>query len=215
MDEAVNYNRFLLEEVARWASGAERVLDFGAGNGRFAIGLHEMGRRVGAVEPDPELRATIAAAGVSAYPGLAAVPAGDYDAAYTINVLEHIDDDLAVLRELFERLVPGGGLFVYVPAFNILFSGNDARVGHLRRYRRDTLTAVVRDAGFEVEAVHHVDSIGFVAGLAYRLFGDRDGDLNVGAVKLYDAAVFPVSRAIDRITGGAIGKNLLLTARRP
>jgi SAM-dependent methyltransferase len=213
MEEAVRYNRFLISELARWAEGLRSVLDFGAGNGRFALALRERGVEVTAIEPDPLLAESIRARGVPAVAGLEALAEGRVDGVYSINVLEHLEDDRAVLGAFRGRLGSGGRLFLYVPAFPILFSANDARVGHLRRYRRRELVARVREAGFAVESARHVDSLGFAAGLGYRLFGRRDGGLDPAKVRLYDALVFPVSRRLDLLCDRFVGKNLLLRAR--
>jgi SAM-dependent methyltransferase len=212
MEEAVHYNRFLISELARWAAGLHQVLDFGAGNGRFALALRERGIEVAAVEPDPVLAESIRARGVPAFAGLEELGERRVDGIYSINVLEHLEDDRSVLSAFRHRLGSGGRLFLYVPAFPILFSANDARVGHLRRYRHRELVARVREAGFEIERARHVDSLGFAAGLAYRLFGRRDGGLDPAKVRLYDAAVFPLSRRLDRLCDRFIGKNLLLRA---
>jgi SAM-dependent methyltransferase len=214
MEEAVNYNRFLLDAVASWASGARRVLDFGAGNGRFALGLRERGFEVQVVEPDPMLRQGIASQGIVAYESLEALGQQRFDGIYTINVLEHIEDEGAVLGAFREQLEPGGRLLVYVPAFGVLFSANDERVGHLRRYRKSTLLPALRAAGFAVERASYVDSIGFAAGLGYRFFGSRDGGVHPAAVQLYDTAFFPLSRGLDRVLGSFVGKNLLVRATR-
>jgi SAM-dependent methyltransferase len=214
MEEAVNYNRFLLDAVASWAGGARRVLDFGAGNGRLALGLRERGFEVQAVEPDPMLRQGIASQGIVGHESLEALGQQRFDGVYTINVLEHIEDDRAVLEAFREHLHPGGRLLVYVPAFTILFSANDERVGHRRRYRKSTLLPALRAAGFAVESASYVDSIGFAAGLGYRFFGRRDGGVSPASVQLYDAAVFPLSRRLDRVLGSFVGKNLLVCATR-
>lgn len=212
MEEAVRYNRFLISELARWAADLRSVLDFGAGNGRFAIALRERGVEVSAIEPDPLLAGSIRARGVPVYSDLEELGQRRVDGIYSINVLEHLVDDRAVLAGFRRRLAGGGGLFLYVPAFPILYSANDARVGHLRRYRRRELVARVREAGFAVESARHVDSLGFAAGLGYRLFGRRDGGLDPAKVRLYDATVFPLSRRLDRLCERFIGKNLLLRA---
>jgi len=214
MEEAVNYNRFLLDALAAWAGGIRRVLDFGAGNGRFALGLRERGFEVHAVEPDPMLREGIAAQGIVGHESLEALGQQRFDGVYTINVLEHIEDDRAVLEAFREHLHPGGRLLVYVPAFTILFSANDERVGHRRRYRKSTLLPALRAAGFAVERASYVDSIGFAAGLGYRFFGRRDGGVAPTSIQLYDAAVFPLSRRLDRVLGSFVGKNLLVCATR-
>ena len=216
MDEAVRYNRFLVDSLAHWAEGTSRLLDFGAGNGRFATALAERGFAMHAVEPDPELRAAIAARGVDARASLDDFSESErFDGIYSVNVLEHVDDDAGLLAAFHRRLVPGGRLFSYVPAFQVLFSANDERVGHLRRYRKRELVDRTRAAGFQGLRARYVDALGFPAGLWYRAFGNRDGGLDVGAVKLYDGLVFPLSRILDRLCQGFVGKNLLVEAVRP
>ena len=120
-----------------------------------------------------------------------------------------------MLPALRPRLAPGGRLLIYVPAFNLLYSANDERVGHVRRYRRAGLVELVRNAGFQVERASYVDSLGFFAALAYRFVGDPEGGLSVTSVRLYDSLLFPPSRLLDRVVGRWFGKNLLLTAVRP
>ena len=215
MEEAVRYNRFLIDALASWSEGAAALLDFGAGNGRFCMAMLERGHVMYAVEPDAQLRDRVTERGVEVREALSGFdPGTHFDGIYTINVLEHIEDDTGLLRSFCERLRPGGRLFIYVPAFELLFSANDRRVGHRRRYRRLGLVEAVRAAGFRIERASYVDSLGFFAGLAYRFFGNRDGGLDVGAVRLYDGVVFPVSRVLDRVFEGLFGKNLLVTAVR-
>lgn len=211
----MNYNRFLVAELVSFASGLGRILDFGAGNGRFAVALRERGLEVAAVEPDRVLRASIRARGVPAFAALEELGAERFDGVYCVNVLEHLPDDRAVLAALRARLAPGGRLLLYVPAFPVLFSANDARVGHLRRYRRRELLESLRAAGLAPESARYVDSIGFFAGLWYRGFGRRDGGLDPRAVRLYDRALFPLSRRLDRALGRYFGKNLLVRAALP
>ncbi len=215
MDEAVRYNAFLLGELETWARGAVPLLDFGAGNGRFSGALRERDVDVHAVEPDRTLRDKIEAKGVPTYESLDALGAQRFGGVYTLNVLEHIEDDQSVLEAFQRALRSGGKLFLYVPAFDLIFSSNDERVGHLRRYRKRPLVRQVEAAGFTIERATYVDCIGFLAALAYRLFGNSDGDLSVRAVRLYDRFLFPLSRVLDSIFGRVLGKNLLVSAFKP
>lgn len=215
MDQAVRYNRYILDRLLDWAREKRRVLDFGAGNGRFAVALEGEHFDVSAIESDPVLRERIAAQGVATHASLASVEREAFDGIYSLNVLEHIEDDEGVLEQFESCIRPGGGLLIYVPAFEVLFSSNDVRVGHVRRYRRRGLVAKLERAGFRVETARYVDSIGFAAGLAYRFFGNRDGDLNPRAVRFYDRFLFPLSCALDRIVGFSFGKNLLIVAQKP
>ncbi len=218
MEHAVRYNEFLYGLLRASIRPGSRVLDFGAGLGTLA-------RRIAAdpvlavgdlvcVEPDDALRARLVTSGLAAR-RLLEDGKGEFDFAYTFNVLEHIEDDRAALAALFRALKPGGRLLVYVPAFAVLFSAMDRKVGHVRRYIRRELVERCQSAGFEVESALYADSLGFLASLWLRAFGNTSGELNPRLVRLYDGLIFPVSRMLDRLTGWLFGKNITLRARRP
>lgn len=69
------------------------------------------------------------------------------------DVLEHIPDDEAALREIRECLAPGGRLILTVPAHPCLWSYFDVASGHWRRYRRGELYDKLRAAGYCVEFI--------------------------------------------------------------
>jgi hypothetical protein len=73
-----------------------------------------------------------------------------------LDVLEHIDDDLAALVELRGRMTPDTQLIVTVPALQWAFSGWDEALGHHRRYSRRSLRQVLERAGFAVDAVNYL-----------------------------------------------------------
>ncbi len=215
MAEAVNYNRYLVDLVIAGAAKASRVIDFGAGAGTFARPVAAAGLALTCVEPDDRLRGILARDGLDTAADITEVPAGSADYVYTLNVLEHIEDDLAALEELSRVLRPGGRLLVYVPAFQILFTSMDRRVGHHRRYRLKPLQQKIRAAGFSVRRAAYADSLGFGAALAYRVIDPGDGRVNSAGLKLYDRYVFPLSRRLDRLLGRWFGKNVLVLAEKP
>lgn len=67
------------------------------------------------------------------------------------DVLEHIEDDRGFLRSISSYLVPGGRLYIAVPAYQFLWSDEDATGGHYRRYTLSSLCRRLREAGFEIE----------------------------------------------------------------
>jgi SAM-dependent methyltransferase len=213
MQEAENYNRYLFELVREHAAIAKRMIDFGAGTGTFAEPCNALGYDITAVEPDERLRALLGTKGVPVAADLTELPDHTFDYAYSLNVFEHIRDDVDALRTLRSKLVRGGLLLVYVPAFPLLFTSMDTKVGHVRRYTRATLLASVTAAGFAVERIEYADSLGFLATLAFKLLDNGRGDVNRRMLRLYDRFAFPVSRALDRAARRWFGKNLLLLAR--
>ena len=214
MKMATRYNDFLIDLIRKNAVG-DLALDHGAGAGTFAKPVSEGDINVLCMEPDDTLRAELSDSGLDVAASLEEIPDGSVDYAYTLNVLEHIEDDRKAIADLYRCLKPGGRILVYVPAFQILFSQMDDHVGHFRRYRRKPLIQVLRSVGFDVSQGRYVDSLGFLATLVYKLVGDRSGSVSPGSVAFYDSLIFPLSRVIDFLSVGSFGKNLAIVATKP
>lgn len=212
--EAVNYNRFLADLILKHLSDGDKVVDYGAGIGTFAQIIHDKGYYVYCIELDPAQRETMESAGLQCAAALYHQHQQKFNFAYTLNVLEHIQDDVAALRDIYCALKPGGKLLVYVPSFTCLFSALDRKVGHVRRYRRSELEEKLKIAGFVVDESRYVDSVGFIATIVYKLIGDKEGMLSRRSVKFYDRYCFPVSLLLDKILSHLFGKNLLVVGRR-
>jgi glycosyltransferase involved in cell wall biosynthesis/2-polyprenyl-3-methyl-5-hydroxy-6-metoxy-1,4-benzoquinol methylase len=75
---------------------------------------------------------------------------GEIGTILMFEVLEHIEDDRAMLAEIHHVLAPGGHLLLSVPAHMRRFSHTDDMAGHFRRYERAELEGKLRDAGFDV-----------------------------------------------------------------
>jgi 2-polyprenyl-3-methyl-5-hydroxy-6-metoxy-1,4-benzoquinol methylase len=193
-----------------------RVLDFGAGIGTITRRFAELtGIKPHVVELDRDQREQLGAQGFTCQSRVEDYPSESFDLVMSSNVLEHIDDHVGALRAIHQRLRPGGVAVFWVPAFPLLWTTLDDRVGHVRRYTRSSLMLAFEQAGFVVRKVTHQDSLGFLAALAFKWLGTRDGSLDPRAVRVYDRHVFPLSRRLDRVTARVFGKNLLLVAERP
>ncbi len=91
----------------------------------------------------------------------------------------------------------------------------DERVGHFRRYRREGLERVCKQAGFEVEKCIYQDSVGFFVALLFKMISNKEGSVSSSSFKIYDALIFPVSRVCDLFLSRLFGKNLLIYVRKP
>lgn len=205
---ATNYNRFLTDLVISHARKSDAILDFGAGIGTFASWLTDRGYHVSCIETDSDQAHMIAAAGIDVQPEIANFPDAAFDYIYTLNVLEHIEYDVETLRQLKRVLKPDGKIFIYVPAMAVLYSSMDEKVGHHRRYSRQSLSDVGRKAGYRVSNCLYADSLGFPATLLFKLSGNTSGNLNPSMLVLYDKWIFPLSRLCDVITSRLFGKNV-------
>lgn len=214
LTDARRYNRFLETTLRRFIGIAGTALDFGAGIGTFAGRLRDAGIAVECIEPDSSNNARLTADGFITYADLSQPPKAAYPRIYTLNVLEHIEDDAGALAALHTLLAPGGRILIYVPAFQCLYSDFDAAVGHVRRYGKQQLRRQVEAAGFSVCEMSYVDSIGFFAWWLMKHLSRGSGEINPRAVAFFDRYCFPASRALDSIFGQWLGKNLLVIAEK-
>ena len=81
------------------------------------------------------------------------VPSGGLDLVVAYDVLEHIEEDHQAAAEIRRSLRPGGTALIAVPADMRLWSAHDTAVGHVRRYDRAGLLAVVDKAGLQVDEI--------------------------------------------------------------
>lgn len=75
----------------------------------------------------------------------------EFDVIGAFDVLEHIEEDEAVLARMYSSLKPGGGVILTVPQHPFLWSEQDVAACHVRRYTREELSAKMIRAGFHVE----------------------------------------------------------------
>jgi SAM-dependent methyltransferase len=136
-----------------WSAG--RFVEMGAGTGHmtqlflnrgFSGACHDLGE-----DSRQMLRERLAPAGsrMIIVDELAALPNAAFDYLFAFEVLEHIEEDAKVLGNWMRHLKPGGRLLVSVPAHQRKFGKSDEMVGHVRRYERKALTALLVGAGVE------------------------------------------------------------------
>ena len=135
------------------ALGVGDVLDIGCGAGNMIHHLSRYGQVKG-IEVDARPVAMAQARGYDVRLGDATrgIPFldGSFDLVTVLDVIEHVDEDEAILRESFRVLRPGGILAISTPAFQWLWSHNDVLNGHKRRYSSRQLRERVERAGLRV-----------------------------------------------------------------
>lgn len=213
VNELVRYNEYVYKLVQGVLPKTGVLLELGSGQGEFTKRFFRDGRQVDCVELDPAFHPRLLQISNRVVRRFSELDRR-YTGGFSINVLEHIENDTSMLRELHEALEPGGVLSLFLPAHPLLFSRMDERVGHFRRYRRKEIIEKVRGAGFRVLDVRMVDCLGFFVSLLYKWFHRGDGILNPKSMTVYDAVVFPCSRILDPLLGWRLGRNIFLAAIR-
>ncbi|HUS16996.1 MAG TPA: class I SAM-dependent methyltransferase [Chloroflexia bacterium] len=147
-----------------------RAMDLGCGTGHNLESLSRYGEPVG-LDSSGEALEFCRRRGHRHLVQAASLPFADasFDIVTALDVIEHLDDDLATLRELYRVMRPGGILIISVPAYRILWSYWDQILGHRRRYTTVNMRRVVRRAGWRVRKVSYSNMAILVPGAALRL----------------------------------------------
>ena len=210
-EKASNWKAYWRARIARCVHGD--VLEVGAGIGANTRVLADLEyQRWTCLEPDAALAARIVlppggrhekAAGT-----LKDLPAAaKFDAVLYIDVLEHIKDDRAEMARAAARLNPGGALIVLAPAHPFLFTPFDAAIGHFRRYSRSSLRVLAPET-LRIEKLMYLDAAGILASTANRLLL-QSAMPTERQILTWDRLLVPVSRLIDPLFAGYVGKSVL------
>jgi len=136
-----------------------RMLDVGCGTGGNLGMLCEFGPVIGA-ELDENAAQLAHGRGHAPIvrgklPDALPLSADSFQCITLLDVLEHIEDDLATLKTMNTLLTADGQLLITVPAFPFLWGAHDEAHHHQRRYRAKGLQQRLADAGFEVTTLSY------------------------------------------------------------
>jgi len=132
-----------------------------------------------------------------------------FDLVTALDVVEHTDDDLEVLREIRRVLRPGGRLLLTVPAFKFLWGRQDEISLHKRRYIASQVRARLQLAGFDVERLTYLNVFLFPGIVAIRLFRH----LLPAPPSLESDFAFPAPRPLNSLLGAVFSAERFLLAR--
>lgn len=165
---APRFNRWMADTIRPYVK--DRVLEIGAGMGNLTRALARGKQRYIASDIDQEHLSRLQAR-LRHYLNVETCtcdlsksthfePLADaVDTVICLNVLEHIEDDLGALRNIYNALSPGGRAIVLVPCGQEIFGQLDVILGHYRRYSDAQLQDVFEQAGFEMERILHFNHI--------------------------------------------------------
>jgi SAM-dependent methyltransferase len=174
-------NRVILDTLSRTVGPlrGKRGLDVGCGTG-FALaaleaaGLDACGidmHRAALAIARSRIRGTLFCSSAASLPFFA-----DFDLVTMFDVIEHADDDVALLAQARAALEPGGHLVVTVPADSTPWTKYDEVIGHKRRYGRESLAQALTGAGFEVRDLACFSCLPLLAQNAHRWFSPSEPD---------------------------------------
>ena len=200
------------------------ILDVGCGTGANLEMLSEFGAAEG-VDVSTEALSFCQERGLQSVKlGAAeALPYKDnsFDLVTGLDVVEHLDDDLAGLKEMRRVLRRDGRALLFVPAFMFLWGVQDDISNHRRRYTLKGLKNVVREAGFEVERATYVNISFFTPIFLGRLFmratglrPESENNIAIGFLNGVLGKLLGAERGPLRYLNFPFGVSIICVARR-
>jgi len=213
-----------VEEICRQVTDRRpKILDVGCGTGANLLMLSEYGEAEGVDISEDALafcrergldKVRLGAGEQLPYED------GTFDLVTALDVVEHMDDDLAGLREMRRVLRPGGRVLLFVPTFMFLWGLQDDVSNHRRRYRLPELRRVLEQAGFEIERTTYANITFFLPILVMRqlmrltgLKAESENNINVSALNGVLGSVFGAESWLLRVMNLPFGVSGLCVAR--
>jgi hypothetical protein len=129
-----------------------------------------------------------------------------------VNVLEHLEHDIAALSRFKEVIVPTGRVLVFVPAIQAAYGPLDAELGHHRRYSKRTLSRAFAAAGLELMMLRYTNPLGLI-GWMYNSHVSKARVHSLRQVRLFERLVAPWALPLERIVTPPIGLSLMAVGR--
>jgi SAM-dependent methyltransferase len=212
-------------------SRERRLLDVGCGTGAMLRDLERYGLATGIEAEDAAVR-LCRERGLTAVLRAEAPPLPfedeSFDLVTALDVLEHVDDDVEVMREIERTLRPGGLTLLSVPAYGFLWGLQDEVAHHKRRYVARQLSDRIEAAGLEIRRLSYFNTALFLPIAIVRLLRrvktsapgvrsdfdmTRPGRLNEALARVFASEAWIVERA-DLPFGVSIVACALKRARR-
>ena len=213
-----------LEAIFKEQKPPVKILDVGCGTGANLELLSEFGDSEG-VDVSAEALSFCEQRGLRQVKLGAAeeLPYADqsFELVTALDVVEHLDDDVAGLKEMRRVLRPGGRALLFVPAFMFLWGVQDDISNHRRRYTKEGLRSAVEHAGFAIERLTYVNITFFgpilLGRVLMRITGWKpasENNLTVGSLNGVLGKIFGFERFVLKQTNLPLGVSLVCVARR-
>jgi len=135
------------------------------------------------------------------------------DTVIALNVLEHIENDIACLESLSKMLTKGGRIIMIVPACKILYSELDKKYGHYRRYNKSEIADYAERLGMNLIEHRYINVLGFFAWLICAKIGNAK-QMHQNGMRLFNKIVPFISFIEKKITKWPFGLSLIFVLER-
>jgi 2-polyprenyl-3-methyl-5-hydroxy-6-metoxy-1,4-benzoquinol methylase len=215
---AKHWKKYFAKKTRSFIKG--NVLEVGAGIGSTTSLLNDgSAKQWLMLEPDEQMNSTLREklkdlpSNCTVQTGTIDSVAGKFDTLIYIDVLEHIENDVAEVNKAATLLHEGGHIIILAPAFQSLYSPFDKSIGHYRRYNRRTLKAI-KPNELEIISSRYYDSVGYFASVMNKFFLKQKYP-SLKQILFWDNWMVPISTITDKLFFHSFGKSIISVWEKP
>lgn len=217
MNQAAWYNKWTLNMFQSYLKG--RILEIGCGIGNFTQILTRYGQVWGIDISKDYVKQTKDLIADKASIGLGDIEKGEYffkdkkfNTIVCINVLEHIENDIEAIRNMYKLLDESGDLILLIPSHPFLYGEIDESISHFRRYTKKEIFTKLEREGFDILKFRRLN---FIGGIGWFISGRilRNKIVDQSKIKLFNLLA-PFFLRIEDIINPPFGTSFLIVAKR-
>lgn len=220
LKEAKNYNKWITDEIKQYITPP--TLEIGAGTGN--ISSHFLQKKpLYLSDIDPGLVRNLKKKFIKKNDvfvdriDIVKLPRKKFknffSTIFAINVLEHIKEDKAALRNIHKMLKKKGKLLLLVPAKRGAYTKLDKDLGHFRRYEKDEVIAKLEQSGFVIEKIYYFNFVGLISWYIRDKVNRGNIHLKPYHIMIFDIIV-PFLSKIETIFRPPVGISLIAVAQK-
>lgn len=226
--QKVRETRLLIDKCDAWLYESiepyigRRVLEIGCGLGNLTKHLLDRDLVVGVDVDQGSVNYVLQTYGASenveahtydaSDPAILSLKPGQFDTVVSLNVFEHIEDDLTALNNVRELLMPGGLFVLIVPAHMFLYGTMDSSIGHYRRYDVRSMTEKLNAVGLQPIELRYLNPLGAMGWLVNGRVLKRKVP-PIGQLKTFNR-IMPLVIMAERLIEWPFGLSLLSVSKR-
>ncbi|MCX2837482.1 methyltransferase domain-containing protein [Salinimicrobium sp. MT39] len=137
---------------------------------------------------------------------------GKFDTVFSLNVIEHIENDHLAIGNCKKLLNKNGHLIILVPSYQKLYNKFDKELGHYRRYTLENLSELFLENNFEILHKQYFNVMGIVG---WYFSGSilKNKSIPSSQMKLYEKLV-PAWKMLDKIVKNRVGLSSIVVGRK-
>jgi len=223
----VTKKKIVLDIIDRYLNKKNhiKILDIGCGSGLMLNSLENLGKTFGMDMSDEAINFSKEIFNGKIEKGLLPnkIPYDEnyFDLITALDVIEHVDQDIASLKTIHSHLVLGGRAIITVPAYMFLWSKFDEINEHKRRYTLTELNTKLVQAGFTIEKISYYNTLLFPIVFVVRMLNNilkRDGlsdvDMPSSPLNIVLKNIFGIEKFLLRFMNLPFGVSVLAFVKK-